>query len=231
MHYSALSTVKANCGLGSLGCGDTNKLSIQPRIIPLYSPCLCFRTLANVYDLVAKVTGYTNADVSPIPLTNITGTIPGALNPNAYVPYTAPDLTATGAGGRAVFVDPKLNKSLTAANASAPVNLTASSMTVPGFQPTPTVQAGGTGSSKPSPSSKPTSAALPLGASQMKVLGGNTVLGFLVGLTILLCVWKVHRNVHSSFHDSFIFILFGGLMYMVFGLLSFLLARPCVVQS
>lgn len=63
-HYSTLSTVEANWGLGSLGRGDTNK------------------TMSNVFEFVANVTGYRNLDVrgADIPLTNITGTIPGPLS-------------------------------------------------------------------------------------------------------------------------------------------------------
>ncbi|KAH9960010.1 phosphoesterase family-domain-containing protein [Russula dissimulans] len=114
-HYSLLSTVQANWGLKSLGRGDTNK------------------TLSNVYSFVAQATGYTNTNASGanIPLTNATGTIPGALNANIYVPFTAPDISAVGAGGGSVFIAPGLNTSFTTAVAPAPVNLTAQNKTVP----------------------------------------------------------------------------------------------------
>ena len=45
-HYSCLSTVEANWGLGSLGRGDTNS------------------TLNNVLDFVASVTGWKNNGIS-----------------------------------------------------------------------------------------------------------------------------------------------------------------------
>ena len=45
-HYSSLSTVEANWGLGSLGRGDTNA------------------TLNNVFDFVANVTGWKNNGIS-----------------------------------------------------------------------------------------------------------------------------------------------------------------------
>ena len=60
-----------------------------------------------------------------LPLLNLTGTIPGALNPSAYVPYLAPDVNSTGAGGGPTFVAPNINMSLNASTAPAPVNLTA----------------------------------------------------------------------------------------------------------
>ncbi|KAH9170097.1 hypothetical protein EDB89DRAFT_2230878 [Lactarius sanguifluus] len=93
-HYSSLSTVEANLGLGSLGRGDTNK------------------TLSNVYSFVANATGYTNLDVA------------------YYVPITAPNTSAIGAGGGPVFVASGVDTSFTAASAPAPVNLTAQGQTV-----------------------------------------------------------------------------------------------------
>lgn len=69
--------------------------------------------------------------------TNATGTIPGPLNAKLYVPFTAPDLSAVGAGGGPVFVAPGLNTSFTAAVAPPPVNLTAENKTVPWLGPRP----------------------------------------------------------------------------------------------
>lgn len=107
-HYSSLSTVEANWGLGSLGRGDTNKV------------------MSNVYSWVANVTGYVNnglTGTSPdIPLTNLTATIPGPLNSLLWTPILAPNASAVGAGGGAVFVDSTVNKSLTVA--PTPLNLT-----------------------------------------------------------------------------------------------------------
>ncbi|PCH37423.1 hypothetical protein WOLCODRAFT_109837 [Wolfiporia cocos MD-104 SS10] len=118
-HYSCLSTVEANWGLGSLGRGDTNQ------------------TMNNVFSFVANVTGWKNngitAGSSAIPLTNLTGDIPGPLNPEYYLPFTAPDTSAVGAGGGPVFLGPGLNTSITVASLAdtAPVNLTAEGQQLP----------------------------------------------------------------------------------------------------
>jgi hypothetical protein len=135
--------------------------------------------MANVHDLVATATGYKNTNVSQIPLTNITGTISGELNPDFYVSYTAPDLTAVGAGGGAVFVGPGLNQSLTAANALALVNLTAMSMTVP---------ADAYCSSWRWKRCETDLVKVEWQCVARLRVGGNVVLGVLVGLAILLCV-------------------------------------------
>ncbi|KAH9991860.1 phosphoesterase family-domain-containing protein [Russula vinacea] len=133
-HYSLLSTVEANWGLGSLGRGDTNK------------------TLSNVFSFVAAATGYTNVNVSSSDvLTNATGTIPGPLNPGLYVPFTAPNTSAVGAGGGPVFVASGMNTSFTAAVAPPPVNLTQQNKTVPWSGPrngSNAVNSTGTGSGK-----------------------------------------------------------------------------------
>lgn len=111
-HYSAISTVENNWDLDNLGRQDTNK------------------TLANVFNLVASVTSYHNNNLtnssSFLPQLNITGTIPGPLNPNYFVPYLAPNTNSTGGGSGKTFVAPNVNTSLTPANAPAPVNITAS---------------------------------------------------------------------------------------------------------
>ncbi|KAN0100970.1 Phosphoesterase family domain containing protein [Tylopilus felleus] len=109
-HYSLLSTVQNNWGLGNLGRGDTNK------------------TLNNVFTFVANATSYQNNNLKTenLPLLNITGTIPGPLNPNAYVPYLAP-VNTTGAGGGPTYFASNVNMSLNASTAPAPVNLTAAS--------------------------------------------------------------------------------------------------------
>ncbi|GAA5873818.1 hypothetical protein JCM1840_002080 [Sporobolomyces johnsonii] len=107
-HYSSLSTVEANWALGSLGRGDTNK------------------TLANVFSWVANATGYQNNGLTQqstdLPLLNITGTLPGPANIQYWTPVLAPNTSAVGAGGGAVFVAPGTNTSLTSWNAQ---NLTA----------------------------------------------------------------------------------------------------------
>ncbi|KAH7883977.1 phosphoesterase family-domain-containing protein [Phlebopus sp. FC_14] len=115
-HYSALSTVENNWDLGNLGRQDTNK------------------TLANVFSFVASATMYQNNNLttSSLPALNLTGTIPGPLNPGLWVPYLAPNVNSTGAGSGPTFVAPGVNMSMTPANAPAPVNLTSMSQTMTG---------------------------------------------------------------------------------------------------
>ncbi|KAM0753985.1 hypothetical protein T439DRAFT_310856 [Meredithblackwellia eburnea MCA 4105] len=118
-HYSSLSTVQANWGLGSLGRQDTNKV------------------VSNVYSWVADAVGYTNngllGNSSSIPLTNLTGNIPGTLNAQYWQPVLAPNTSAVGAGGGAVFVSSGTNTSLVSATT---VNLTALGLKDPELQST-----------------------------------------------------------------------------------------------
>lgn len=113
-HYSTLSTVENNWDLGNLGRQDTNK------------------TVANVFKFVAESTSYQNNNLtgsSPsLPQLNITGTIPGPLNPDYYVPYLAPT-NGTGGGSGPTFVASNVNTSLNSADAPAPVNISASTTT------------------------------------------------------------------------------------------------------
>ncbi|KAG0370293.1 phosphoesterase family-domain-containing protein [Gamsiella multidivaricata] len=71
-HYSLLSTVESNWDLGNLGRQDANA------------------TVANVFDVVAKSTGYTNQNITNPPLMN--GTEPGFLAPT---PTASPTSTST----------------------------------------------------------------------------------------------------------------------------------------
>lgn len=71
------------------------------------------------------------ADLKSIALLNITGTIPGPLNVDYYLPFTAPNTSAVGAGGQGVFLAQGLNTSLTATSLAAPANLTAQGQTNP----------------------------------------------------------------------------------------------------
>lgn len=150
-HYSTLSTVEANWGLGSLGRGDTNK------------------TMSNVFSFVADVTKYKNVNVSgsAIPFTNATGDIPGPLNPEFYVPFPAPNVNASGAGGGPVFLGPGLNTSTQPFTLPPPVNLTALNQTVP---------AAGLGTSSPSGSvPSPTSGGAGSSGSLRVVAGLNSI--------------------------------------------------------
>ncbi|KAF8911279.1 phosphoesterase family-domain-containing protein [Mucidula mucida] len=121
-HYSSLSTVQANWGLGSLGRQDTNA------------------TMSNVFSFIANQTGYTNVDVGSdqIPFLNLTAIYDGPLNSAQYVPFSAPDVTAQGAGGGPVHLSPGLNTSMTAGSLPGAVNLTASGDTTPWQMPTNT---------------------------------------------------------------------------------------------
>ncbi|KAJ7649601.1 phosphoesterase family-domain-containing protein [Mycena rosella] len=114
-HYSTLSTVQANWGLGSLGRQDTNA------------------TVSNVFSFVADKTGYKNVKVptSQVPHFNLTAVASGALNSAAYTPFAAPDLRAKGAGGGPVSSHPGLDKPCTPKSLPAPVNLAAQNKTTP----------------------------------------------------------------------------------------------------
>jgi len=105
-HYSSLSTVQNNWSLGSLGRGDTNKCVQNNQALNVMMLTLQPRTMANVFDMVAKETHYNNVVVTDIPFTNLTGTIPGPLNVNVALqtPFPPPNIHAKGAGGGPVFV-------------------------------------------------------------------------------------------------------------------------------
>ncbi|KAJ7110928.1 phosphoesterase family-domain-containing protein [Mycena epipterygia] len=125
-HYSSLSTVQANWDLGSLGRQDTNA------------------TVSNVFDFVAKKTGYKNVHVQPseVPQFNLTGVVPGALTSAAFIPFAAPNIHAKGAGGGPVFLRPGLDTSLTAAKLPAPVDRLALNSTTPWQMSTRTTSGG-----------------------------------------------------------------------------------------
>ncbi|KAH9016785.1 hypothetical protein EDB85DRAFT_1897965 [Lactarius pseudohatsudake] len=92
---------------------------------------------SKVYSFVANATDYTNLDIAIAdnPLTNTTGIVPGPLNVQYYVPITAPNTSAVGAGGGAVFVASGVDTSFTAASVPAPVNLTTQGEMVPWLGP------------------------------------------------------------------------------------------------
>lgn len=160
-HYSALSTVQANWALQSLGRQDTNK------------------TVSNVYSFVANVTGYQNVQLTEdqFPLTNLTGVYNGPLNPNQYVPFTAPNMSAVGAGGKGVFVAASLNKSFTPDLAPSPVNLTSHNENVPASG---AVNASSSGSGAPAPSGTTS------GAMSVKAVSGAAAVAFGVLVSALL---------------------------------------------
>ena len=106
-HYSMLSSIENNWGLGSLGRQDTN------------------RTLAAVWAFQASLTGYRNykPSASEIPMLNLTGIIPGACNPTMWTPILAPNTTAVGAGnGPVLYNSSSTDIKLTG---YSPINLTA----------------------------------------------------------------------------------------------------------
>ena len=137
-----------------------------------------------MYSFVANATGYVNNNISgsEIPLTNASGTIPGPLNQNLFVPFLAPNVSAVGAGGGPVFIAPGLNTSLTTANAPTPVNLTALNETVPASgadTDAPTSTAPSSVNSPSSSSTKSTS-----GARREMLAGGVAVLGSLAAVCV-----------------------------------------------
>ncbi|KAF8589083.1 hypothetical protein K439DRAFT_1612981 [Ramaria rubella] len=171
-HYSALSTVEANWGLNSLGRGDTDPIK------------------SNVFAFVASQVGHTNNNItgSAIPLTNSSGLTPGPLNPNLYTPFTAPNMSAIGAGGGSVFVAPGLNLSLTAAVASAPVNLTALNQSVPAAGAIAAPAAPGTATVPVTSATGAPPATKPSGARRLFVARGAAVavFGAVVGAVFVL---------------------------------------------
>lgn len=130
--FFSLSTVEANWNLGNLGRGDTNKtLASECRII-IWNDFALSR-LSDVFNFVANTTGYKNNGLnskSELPLLNLTGNIPGPLNPDYFVPYLAPNTSATGGGDGPTFVANNINRTLNASDAPAPVNLTATSSAI-----------------------------------------------------------------------------------------------------
>ncbi|KAJ7629132.1 hypothetical protein FB45DRAFT_979563 [Roridomyces roridus] len=94
-HYSTLSTVEANWELMSLGRQDTNPI------------------VSNVFSFIADKTGYKKLHVPA-------NEVPSS---SRYVPFTAPNVTALGAGGRGVLLRPGLDLNLTPERMPAPVNL------------------------------------------------------------------------------------------------------------
>ncbi|KAJ7758374.1 phosphoesterase family-domain-containing protein [Mycena metata] len=112
-HYSSLSTIQANWGLKSLGRQDTNA------------------TVSNVFSFVAEKTDYKNVHVTNPPNLNLTAIFPGPFNSGAYVPFSAPNLKAQGAGHGGVLTRSGLNPKLTAGSLPKPVNMTALDATSP----------------------------------------------------------------------------------------------------
>ena len=139
------------------------------------------RTLSNVYSFVATATNYTNLDISAadIPLTNLTGNIPGPLNAQYYVPFTAPNTSAVGAGGGPVFIGPGLDTNFTASSAPAPVNLTAQSESSPWSGP----RVASSSSSNSSSSSGKKNGAV---GAREGILGDTMLGSLLVGVAALL---------------------------------------------
>ncbi|KAG0083666.1 hypothetical protein BGZ92_010568 [Podila epicladia] len=87
-HYSLLSTVENNWDLGNLGRQDANP------------------TLSNVFDIVAKASGYKNVNVTNRPLLN--GTEPGFLAPAPSVPTPTADAGSGKGSGAAKAAMPKV---------------------------------------------------------------------------------------------------------------------------
>ena len=86
-HYSMMSSVQNNWGLGNLGRGDTNA------------------TMAAVFDFQANQTGYKNykPTAAEIPQCNLTGIFPGPANVEMWTPVLAPNTSAKGAGNGSTF--------------------------------------------------------------------------------------------------------------------------------
>ncbi len=99
------------------------------------------------------------------------------VDPNQYVPFLAPNMSAVGAGGGPVFVASNLDQSLTTANAPAPVNLTALNETVPSEVTTTASAPGPSGSGSGSGS----------GAVHVSAMGTASAIAF-AGVLAALCM-------------------------------------------
>ena len=141
-----------------------------------------YRIVPNVRSFVATATNYTNLDISAadIPLTNLTGNIPGPLNAQYYVPFTAPNTSAVGAGGGPVFIASGLDTNFTASSAPAPVNLTAQNESSPWSGPR---VASSSSSSNSSTSSGKKNGAV---GAREGIVGGTVLGALLAGVTTLL---------------------------------------------
>ncbi|KAF8938133.1 hypothetical protein BGZ58_001521 [Dissophora ornata] len=92
-HYSLLSTVESNWDLGNLGRQDANA------------------TVSNVFEIVAKATGYTNVNVTNPPLLN--GTYPGFLT-NTATTSAGTSTPTTKASTATILASPKVMVALAA---------------------------------------------------------------------------------------------------------------------
>ncbi|KAJ9125703.1 hypothetical protein QFC24_002487 [Naganishia onofrii] len=104
-HYSSLSSVQNNWGLGSLGRQDTNS------------------TVASVFQFQANMTNHTNVVSDATPLMNLTGIFPGVCASQRWIPVTAPNMSVIGAGGGPVFTS-NVTSNVSVDN-TMPINLTA----------------------------------------------------------------------------------------------------------
>lgn len=78
-----------------------------------------------VFRFVASQIGFKNiqTSVSKEPKTNLTGLFPGPLNPDMWLPFTAPSKNVSRFGGH-TFTKPGLDWSITTASVGKPLNLT-----------------------------------------------------------------------------------------------------------
>lgn len=90
-HYSTISTIENNWNLGNLGRQADLYHGIGSDADGLI--------VVDVFICVADLTGYENngsTGDSTLPLLNLTGTIPGPLNPGYSVPFLAPNTSGVG---------------------------------------------------------------------------------------------------------------------------------------
>ncbi|KIK15886.1 hypothetical protein PISMIDRAFT_16189 [Pisolithus microcarpus 441] len=90
-HYSTISTIENNWNLGNLGRQADLYHGIGSDADGLI--------VVDVFICVADLTGYENNGLtgdSTLPLLNLTGTIPGPLNPGYSVPFLAPNTSGVG---------------------------------------------------------------------------------------------------------------------------------------
>ncbi|KAJ9102325.1 hypothetical protein QFC21_002725 [Naganishia friedmannii] len=110
-HYSSLSSVQNNWGLGSLGRQDTNT------------------TVAAVFQFQAKMTNHTNTVSDADPLMNLSGVSTGVCASERWIPVTAPNMSAVGAGAGPVFAS-NITSTVSVDN-TTPLNLNAMGLVNP----------------------------------------------------------------------------------------------------
>ncbi|KAI9824610.1 MAG: hypothetical protein M1832_001700 [Thelocarpon impressellum] len=169
-HYSILSTLENNWDLPNLGRYDVG---------------------ANVFDLVAKKTGYKNrrVDVSTV---DLSVSYPGALNKQNTTQYPAPNPFLTGAGGQGVLKS-VAQKWFVQAGSSVNTPYDGSGDVFDGAKSLPVYKQQSASSADPGSLPTATASTTPtFGAAGSQVYVTDSISLFLMalGATFVTCVWR-----------------------------------------